>query len=119
MLGLAADNENRYKIFLKTIHETETVWGLKSDNGWIITESTEVENADVMPFWSHKAYAKALAVEEWAEYIPTEINVDQFINSWLKGMHNDSILVGINWNQNLIGKEMEPLELAIKLDELF
>ncbi len=112
MLGLKADNEIRYKIFIKTITETKTVWGLISDDGWAITESTEFDDSDVMPFWSHKAYAKAVAKEEWSNYNPTEITLDSFLDNWLKGMHEENLLVGVNWNQNLIGKEIEPVELA-------
>jgi Protein of unknown function (DUF2750) len=112
MLGLKADSEIRYNLFLKTVIEAKIIWGLKSNAGWALSKSTEYDDVDVMPFWSHKAYAKAVAKEEWADYIPTEIDLDAFIDQWLKGMHRDKVLVGVNWNQNLLGKEMEAIELA-------
>jgi hypothetical protein len=112
MLGLEADAEIRYDLFLKTVIATKAVWGLKSKEGWAVMDSTEYEDTQVMPFWSHKAYAKAVAKEEWKEYLPTEIGLDSFIDKWLKGMNEEGILTAINLNQNLLGKEIDPQELA-------
>ena len=42
-----------------------------------------------------------------------------FIENWLIGMYNDGLLVGTNWDANMFGKEIEPLDLALQLtDEL-
>ena len=112
MLGLQADQKIRYDIFIKTVKETKIVWGLKSNNSWAYSPSTEYEDVDVLPFWSHKSYAKAVAKEEWASYKPTEIDLNLFIDRWLKGMSDDNLLVGVNWNQNLLGVEIEPAKLA-------
>ena len=117
MLGLKKDSETRFNIFLDTVKSTKEIWGLQSDDGWVICDSTEYEDTGVMPFWSHEAYAKHLAKEEWSHYKPTQIDIDSFIDNWLKGMNDDELLVGVNWNLNLIGKEIEPIELAKLLIE--
>ena len=116
MLGLTADNENRHKIFVRTVLKEGIVWGLRCDDGWAIAPSTMYEDASVMPFWSHRASAKAVAKEEWSEYEPTAIDLESFIDNWLRGMHDDGVLVGTNWNANLLGHEIEPFELAQALD---
>jgi hypothetical protein len=36
---------------------------------------------------------------------------------WLKGMHEDGVLVGTNWDANNCGLEVEPPELAAELLE--
>jgi hypothetical protein len=64
-----------------------------------------------MPFWSDRAYAKQCATDEWAEYVPTEIPLDLFLEKWMPGMHSDGLLVGTNWNVHLCGYEIEPLKL--------
>jgi hypothetical protein len=70
-----------------------------------------------MPFWSDRAYAARVAKEEWADYEPTSIAVDPFIDNWLAGMNRDGILVGTNWDAHLTGMEVEPAELAKDLLE--
>jgi hypothetical protein len=37
--------------------------------------------------------------------------MEEFLDDWLPGMHSDVLLVGINWNLDLEGDEIEPLDL--------
>ena len=62
-------------------------------------------------FFSSEEKAKLLCVEEWDDYVPTKIDFDDFIDEWLHGMHEDEVLAGTNWNQELIGPEIEPIIL--------
>ena len=39
------------------------------------------------------------------------IAIEEFLEDWLVGMHNDVIRVGVNWNSELEGEELEPLDL--------
>jgi hypothetical protein len=39
------------------------------------------------------------------------IDLEEFLDDWLPGMHNDVLMVGVNWNADLEGQEMEPLDL--------
>ncbi|MFC4323218.1 DUF2750 domain-containing protein [Litchfieldia salsa] len=39
------------------------------------------------------------------------------MNSWLHGMNDDSLLVGVNCIAKLIGLEIEPYDLYKELDE--
>jgi hypothetical protein len=34
--------------------------------------------------------------------------LNEFIDLWLRSMHEDGILVGTNWDADLMGKEIEP-----------
>ena len=76
-----------------------------------MARSNQFKERNVMPFWSDRALAKSVAVGEWASWQPTTIKLDAFINLWLKGMKADNILVGMNWDVHLTGKEIEPNEL--------
>jgi hypothetical protein len=64
-----------------------------------------------MPFWSDRAYARQCAKEDWCDYDPTPIPLGLFLERWLPGMAADGCLVGTNWNAQLCGHEIEPLEL--------
>lgn len=68
-----------------------------------------------MPFWSDSAFCKACAKEEWAQYTATKIPLAEFLESWCVGLHQDDLLVGVNWDLNLFGKEEEPLVLALAI----
>ena len=70
-----------------------------------------------MLFWSDKAYAKQCVAEEWSHYVPAVISLADFTAHWLHGMHEDELLVGVNWNKDLVGLEMEPLDLLAALQE--
>jgi hypothetical protein len=80
--------------------------------GWATCPSNEYENTNIYVFWSDEAYARRHCKEEWEDYVPTAITLDSFVDNWLKGMHNDGFLVGTNWDANLFGKEVEPIEIA-------
>jgi len=73
--------------------------------------STDHDDIDVIPFWSSQLLAEALCVGEWDVYKPLAIEMEEFLDDWLPGMHSDVLLVGVNWNVDLEGAEIEPLDL--------
>ena len=66
-------------------------------------------------FWSGKALAKACAKEEWSGYKPVEIPLGEFIETWCISMANDNMMVGPDFDQNMHGNEIDPLELIVEL----
>ena len=116
-LELSADSKARHLRFIQRVTAAGVVWGLKSDDGWVTSSSTadHTEDQGLMPFWSDRAYAKQCATDEWAEYVPTEIPLEHFLERWMPGMHADGLLVGTNWNVHLCGYEIEPLKLREEL----
>jgi hypothetical protein len=117
--GLTADSEARHEQFLDRVVASGVVWGLKSAEGWVVSSSTadETEDAEIMPFWSDRAYAKQCATDDWSVYAPTEIPLDLFMKHWLPGMANDQCLVGTNWNAHMVGYEIAPLDLLEEFEE--
>ena len=109
-----ASIENHQR-FVRRVVQGDTVWGLKSDAGWAVCDSAEYDEMEVMPFWSDRAYAQRAAQDEWADYVPTPIPLDTFIDRWLKGMHRDGVLVGPNWDAHNCGRELDALDLASEL----
>jgi hypothetical protein len=108
----SSDNHER---FVRRVATSGTVWGLRGPDGWATCDSVEHEDAEVMPFWSDRAYAQRAARDAWADYVPTPIAFDDFIDKWLKGMHDDGVLAGTNWDTNNCGLELDPRDLARQL----
>ncbi|MAY68918.1 MAG: DUF2750 domain-containing protein [Porticoccaceae bacterium] len=92
--------------------EQGCIWGLQdNDENWALVESSDHDHIDVIPFWSNKLLAEALCNDDWSIYKPVAIEMEEFLDDWLPGMHSDVLLVGINWNLDLEGDEIEPLDL--------
>lgn len=100
-----------YENFIDEVLNTEIIWGLSNEEGWASCDSNDFEGRTTIPFWSDEKLAQALCVDDWSDYKATPIRFDDFIDAWLHGMHEDEVLAGINWDNELIGPEVEPIML--------
>ncbi|GFD82704.1 hypothetical protein KUL118_55660 [Tenacibaculum sp. KUL118] len=112
--------KNRHKKFIKTVCETEIVYGLKNKKGFATSSSVHYndENGEpvgVICFWAEKVRAKSCIKDGWKSYKPTEIPLSEFMENWCVGMENDGLLIGTQFDQNMFGFEAEPLELIMDL----
>ncbi|NOW97658.1 DUF2750 domain-containing protein [Mucilaginibacter sp. SG564] len=117
MLQDIATIESKYKLFIGKTAASKSVWALKSKNGWANSHSNDSEDVDVIPFWSDRAYAKACARDDWKGYLPVEIPLAEFLESWCIEMADNEVLAGINWDTNMFGKESTALDLAVDVLE--
>jgi hypothetical protein len=107
--------DEKHRQFIDQATESGIVWALRSDEGYATSPSNDYDEAEVIPFWSTPEAAKELATDEWAVYVPTEIPMTDLLENWLVGMQQEDLLVGTNWDAELAGTELEPLELALEL----
>jgi hypothetical protein len=119
MLDLTIASKERHDRFVHRATESGEVWGLKSADGWACSASTaeSTKGKNVMPFWSDRAYARQCSKGDWSHYEPTSIPLALFLERWLTGMAADGCLVGTNWNAQLCGYEIEPLELKQEIEK--
>lgn len=117
MLQNTSTIEYKHRKFVERIVEFEIVWALKSDEGFAMSSSNDFEHVDVILFWSDKAYAIAVAKNEWSNYHPVSMPISEFLENWLIGMHNDNHFAGTNWDANMFGTEIESLRLAVEVSE--
>src|ERR1700712_4610312 len=103
--------EAKYKLFVEKTAASNLVWGLKNKDGWANSNSADDESIDVIPFWSDKADAKACARNEWKSYLPAMIPLSEFLESGCVGMSENDTLAGINWDANMLGLEIEALQV--------
>ncbi len=115
--NINASIREAYEHFLDEVLGTEIVWGLFNGEIWATCDSEDFDDREVLPFWSNEHLAAKLCSEDWADFKPKAIRFDDFIDDWLHGMHDDNVMVGINWNEELIGAEIEPVWLIDDLLE--
>ena len=117
MTELSDDFSENIDRFIVESMENGCVWGLQGEDGWALCASEDYDDMDVMPLWSQEAFAQFHCRDEWAAYTPVAIELEEFLEDWLPGMHDDVLLVGVNWNDELEGEEMEPLDLLEEFEQ--
>jgi len=114
---LGQDPDENLDRFIVEAMTQGCVWGLEGPEGWALCASEQSTETDVMPFWSQEAFAKVHCQDDWSDYKPVAVDLTEFLDDWLPGMHADVILIGINWNDELDGEEFEPLDLLQEFEE--
>ena len=106
-----------YHQFIEESIQCGCIWGLEGPDGWALCSSEKYDETEVMPFWSQPELAEIHCREEWQDYKVVPIALSEFLDEWLPGMHNDVYLVGINWDEEMDGEEIEPLDLLADYDK--
>lgn len=116
MLPLSESTEENIDRFIVEAIQTGCVWGLEGPDGWAVCPSERNEEIDVMPFWSQPEFAQCHCVGDWSVYKPVPVALEEFLDDWLPGMHEDVVMVGVNWNEEMEGEDMEPLDLLEEIE---
>ncbi|TWP29423.1 DUF2750 domain-containing protein [Apibacter muscae] len=66
-------------------------------------------------FWSDESLAKSCIEKEWRNYQVSPLLLSEFLENWCVGMYNDGLMVGIDFDKNLFGDEIEPLNLILDI----
>ncbi len=114
---LTDDLDENYDRFIIEALETGCVWGLENSEGWALCPANSSDDVDVLPLWSQPEYAQLHVADEWKEYKVVPISLEELLDEWLPGMHEDVLLVGPNWNSDMEGDEIEPLDLLEDFDQ--
>ncbi|AGH43310.1 DUF2750 domain-containing protein [Paraglaciecola psychrophila] len=97
--------------FMAQVQATQTLWALQdqASEGWVVLDSINFENADVMPVWSSIELAKSHCVDEWKDYVPMSISLADWLEFWVEDLAEDNVLIGVEWRD---GGEYIELELV-------
>ncbi len=106
--------------FINQIKETQTLWALqdKSSEDWVVLDSVNFENTEVMPLWSTEELAKKHCVEEWADYVPAAISVADWMEFWVEDLLEDGVIIGLDWQEDADCFELELAEFTQALAEI-
>ncbi|WP_025820616.1 DUF2750 domain-containing protein [Shewanella marina] len=106
--------------FVASVKQNQCVWGLQDQDGegWVVCDSSEFENTDVMPIWSNQALALSHCTEEWQGYQAVEIALEDFLEYWVEDLNEDGVLVGLDWQEEQPCLEVDPIVLAKQLVDI-
>ncbi len=85
--------------FFAEVKATQMIWALhdKETDGWVIVDSVNFEDTDTMLLWSTESAAQKACTEEWADYVPTQISVSDWLEFWFEDLNEDGIIAGVDW----------------------
>ena len=88
--------------FIAQVKTTQTLWALhdKSTDGWVILDSINFENTDVMPLWSSQDLAKRHCIDEWKGYDPKSISLSEWLEFWVEDLADDNVMIGVDWQDD-------------------
>jgi hypothetical protein len=124
MFDLTVASTERHQRFVQRAIESGQVWVLQhteNPDSWATSSCSFVDDdgqevsVPIVPFWSDRAYAARCAKGPWSVYEPRAIPLGDFIERVLQDMHHKDVMVGTNWNGDLVGHDMEAIDLAQEL----
>ncbi len=107
---LMTDLHSNLEAFVTDVKTSQKIWALQepSSEDWVVLDSINFENTDVMPLWSNEALAKEHCIDEWKDYIATEISLAHWLEFWVEDLNEDGVIIGVNWQE-----EQECLEVEL------
>jgi hypothetical protein len=70
---------------------------------------------NVICFWGTIEEAISCKVDGWSGHQDFVLDLAPFMENWCVGLDEDSHLIGLNFNANLSGIEVRPLELLLDI----
>lgn len=101
--------------FVEAVKESGQLFALSSGDDWVVVDSVEYADTDALPIFSSETAAAKLCQGEWADYKPAAIRLDVFFDQWLESLGEDEVMVGLDWNEELEGPEIDPFDLGKRL----
>ncbi len=105
-----------YNAFVLKILEQETVYSLSlhGETAECPSEVYDDEHGEPLPvfcIWQSAAAARACRSAEWADFQVEAVSLNDFLHDWLIGFDQSEALVGVDFDSDLFGMEIEPVEL--------
>lgn len=96
----ALSSEKRFHHFNGRIADWEQLWGVRSDEGWLVPKTPE--GMEYFPVWPHPEYAQRTTDLHFPGHTATEISLTEFMDDWLPRFQKDSVQVAVfpdlDWN---------------------
>jgi hypothetical protein len=108
-------SDRKYKYFFNRVAETEQIFGLKDNKGWVITKD---EKGNItMPVWPSYEFARYCQENQWKETQIESIDLYEFLEYWLQGMKRDNCRVLVFGDTGGGGISVDAEELKNEVEE--
>ncbi len=93
------DQTKMLATFLAEVQPTQAIWALQDKNSsdWVVLDSINFEETEVMPLWSSSDLAQQHCCDEWQDYVPAKITLAEWLEFWITDLTEDDVIVGIDW----------------------
>ncbi|WP_235439079.1 DUF2750 domain-containing protein [Candidatus Rhodobacter oscarellae] len=117
MIINSADSIAAYHRFVQRVLESKSVWlVVETDRDLPVTcASNDDMDTFVVPVWSDRAYAVRAQPKFAFNTDVEEVSLKNFLERTIPFLSEQNGLTGPNWNADLAGLEVDPLELLEKL----
>jgi hypothetical protein len=105
----------RYEYFIKRVAAQSELWGLHSEDGWVVAEDDD--GTPHLPLWPHPRFAEVCASGEWADAHPASIDVDEWVVGWSANLERDGLSVAVFQTPDDQGVGVAPSRLKHDLDD--
>ena len=105
----------RLEYFVTRAVETEEVWGLGADAGWVLREEAETT---ALPVWPYRSLAADCATGDWDDQVPGAVSLERFVDGILRMLIEQEIQVEIMPNPDAAGFLVHPHRLLELFDGL-
>ncbi|MCW8996488.1 MAG: DUF2750 domain-containing protein [Psychromonas sp.] len=114
------DNNQLLTAFLAEVKPTQLLWALqdKKSEDWVVLDSINYEETQVMPLWSSEELAAQHCTEEWADYVATPIPLADWLEFWIEDLIADGVVIGINWHGEEDDLEVDLPEFTLGLADI-
>lgn len=108
--------EKRYDYFVKTVADTEEVFGLADEDDWALIGDEELDG-DIIPLFPHAELAERFRVEnDFEEYAIAIVDVNELLQ-WLDEMEEEGMKVCVFPNLEISGAVIAPQHLKTDIME--
>ena len=90
---LALDSFKRYSHFIGKIADWQQMWGVKSEEGWLVPVAPE--GFEYFPLWPHPEYAQKIADVNFPGHTAVEISLEHLLDHWLPLFEQDKVKVAV------------------------
>lgn len=111
---LKMTEDERYDYFIRKVADFEQMWGLNND-GWALLGDDN--GNQILPLWPEKEFAELCAVEQWKNFKPESIDLNNFLEKWVPGMMKDQTLVNVFLTPDAKGSVVSSETLGKDLEE--
>jgi len=110
---LALDSFDRYDHFISKVADWQQLWGVKSEEGWLVPVAPE--DFEYFPLWPHYEYAQKITDESFPGHTAIEISLEELLDYWLPLFEQDKVKVAVFPNKEWTFWCIEPQDLKEEL----